>query len=84
MRRTDEDIWSVARDKGYTIISKDSDFSHRILLSSPPPRVIHIRLGNVNMRVFHRAVRSYWEEVLLLSETHKLVTVYTDRIEAVR
>ncbi len=84
MRKPDEDIWLAARENGYTIISKDSDFSNRILLSSPPPKVIHIRLGNVSMRVFHRAISLCWDEVLLLSETHKLVTVYADRIEAVR
>jgi len=30
MRKADEDIWLAARENGYIIISKDSDFSNRI------------------------------------------------------
>ena len=41
---TDEKIWNYARQNNLTIITKDSDFSHRIILNSPPPKVIHIRL----------------------------------------
>lgn len=84
IRSSDEDIWATAREKGLTIISKDSDFSNRILLSSPPPKVIHVRLGNVSMNMFHRTITACWDEILSLSETHKLVTVFSDRIEAVR
>ncbi len=84
IRSSDGDIWAAARENSLTIISKDSDFSNRVLLSSPPPRVIHIRLGNMSMTAFHRIISSCWNDVLHLSETHKLVTVYADRIEAVR
>lgn len=83
-RSSDERIWSFAKDSDLTIISKDSDFSNRILLSSPPPRVIHIRLGNMSMADFHRTISGCWDKVISLSVTHKLVAVYTDRIEAVR
>ena len=53
-------------------------------MSGPPPRVIHIRLGNMSMRSFHEAISKAWEEVLRSSATHKLVIMHSDRIESVQ
>jgi predicted nuclease of predicted toxin-antitoxin system len=80
----DQLIWEYARENGLTIISKDSDFSNRILLTEPPPKVIHIRLGNLTMRQFHQAVAQCWDQVLELNTTHKLVIVFNDRIMSIR
>lgn len=77
-------IWNYAKEHNLTIITKDSDFSSRILLSEPPPKVIHIRLGNMDMRSFHEAIGRCWDEVLRMSSDHKLVVVHADRIEGIR
>lgn len=79
----DYEIWQYAKERGMTIVTKDADFSDRILLSEPPPRVIHMRVGNVSMRDFHRIVGSIWSNVLTLSREYKLVTVFKDKIEAI-
>ncbi|MEO8734189.1 MAG: DUF5615 family PIN-like protein [Flavobacteriales bacterium] len=83
-KQHDQLIWEHGKAEGLTIITKDSDFSSRILLSSPPPKIIHIRLGNMDMHRFHEAIARCWPEVLQLSDTHKLVIVHVDRIEAIR
>lgn len=79
----DYEIWEYARSRNLTIITKDADFSDRILLSTPPPRVIHLRIGNVAMREFHKIIGAIWNDVLTLSQVHKLVIVFKDRIETV-
>ncbi len=48
----DFEIWKYAKERGLTIVTKDADFSERILLAMPPPRVIHLRVGNLSMRAF--------------------------------
>lgn len=80
---TDSQVWSFAQTNGLTIITKDSDFSDRILLSQPPPRVIHIRFGNLTMREFHALISRIWSQVLELSESCRLVQVFTDRLEGI-
>lgn len=80
----DQLIWEYAQEHDLTIISKDSDFSNRILLTHPPPKVIHIRLGNMSIRDFHDAIARSWEQVLELNTSHKLVIVFNDRIMSVR
>lgn len=35
---TDDQIWDYAKEHGYVIVSKDSDFRQLAFLHSPPPR----------------------------------------------
>jgi predicted nuclease of predicted toxin-antitoxin system len=42
----DEAIWQYARDNGFTIISKDSDFQERSVLRGHPPKVVWLRATN--------------------------------------
>lgn len=79
----DSEIWEYAKTHNLTIITKDADFSNLILLHTPPPRVIHIKLGNMKMKAFHEAIAHIWESVLLMSEEYKLVRVYQDSIEGI-
>ena len=79
---TDEQIWKYAEERELTIITKDSDFSNKIVLRQPPPKVIHIRFGNMKIRDFHESIHKVWSDVLTLNKTHKLISVYKDRIEA--
>ncbi len=80
---TDSRIWRYAERHGLTIMSKDADFAERVLLHEPPPRVIHIRLGNLKMRDFHQKLSAVWSDVCDLSLEYKLVQVYQDRIEGI-
>lgn len=45
-RSSDNEIWKYAQTNGYTIVSKDSDFSEMSVLRGFPPKVIGILLGN--------------------------------------
>lgn len=79
----DSEIWLYAKQQQLTIVTKDADFSDLVLLNEPPPRVIHIKLGNMKMREFHQLLSKIWADVCLLSEDYKLVRVYQNRIEGV-
>jgi len=80
---TDEQIWEYAKLNDLTIITKDSDFSNKIILRKPPPRVIHLRFGNMKMNEFHNFVTSVWIEVIQTNLNFKLVKVFKDRIEGI-
>jgi len=79
----DKQIWEYANQHNLTIITKDSDFSNRILVSFPPPKIIHIKFGNLKMNEFHSLIRNNWLEVLELSKVNKLVNVYKDSLEGI-
>ena len=80
---SDEQIWEYALQNHLTIISKDSDFSNKIILKQPPPKVIHIRLGNMKMKQFFEKINMLWSDILLLNQSHKLANVFSNRIEGV-
>ncbi len=80
---SDEEIWEYARQNNLIIITKDSDFSNLILFRTPPPKVIHIRIGNMKIQDFFKLMTQIWPDVLELIENHKMVNVFKDRIEAI-
>ena len=50
---SDDKIWDYAIENNLIIITKDSDFSNKVLLKGAPPKVIHLRFGNVKIKDFH-------------------------------
>jgi predicted nuclease of predicted toxin-antitoxin system len=79
----DSQIWQYAKENNLTIITKDADFSDRIQLQAPPPKVIHIKFGNMKMKEFHKNITSIWDNILKISQDYKLVNVYIDKIEGI-
>ena len=43
---TDREVWRFARQNGYTIVTKDSDFNDLAIYHGSPPKVIWIKIGN--------------------------------------
>jgi predicted nuclease of predicted toxin-antitoxin system len=80
----DADLWSYAKANDLVIVTKDADFSDRILVSEPPPRIVHLRFGNLRRNEFHAHLASVWTKVEELLKNHKLVNIYLDRLEAVK
>ena len=80
---SDTEIWNYARKNNSTIVTKDADFSHRIIVSKPPPKIIHLRIGNMRLLDFMRFIDEHWKTIRAASANHKLVSVYVDRIESV-
>jgi predicted nuclease of predicted toxin-antitoxin system len=80
---SDSELWAYAREQRLAIVTKDSDFSQQIILQTPPPWVVHVRVGNVRRREFHALLARVWPQVEALLPEHKLVNVYIDRVEAI-
>ena len=47
---TDTAIWTHAKQHGFVIVSKDSDFQPRSLLYGHPPKFVWLRVGNCPTR----------------------------------
>ena len=54
---TDTEIWNYAKHNHLTIVTKDTDFSDRIVISKPPPKVVHFRFGNMRKKEFFLFVK---------------------------
>ena len=83
-RMSDSRLWEYAKRHDLAIVTKDADFSQRIILASPPPRVVHLRCGNMRRRDFETWLTACWSRIEKAAKTHKLVNVFRDRIQSVR
>ena len=66
---SDDKIWQHAKENNLIIITKDKDFSIKQLVNGAPPKIIHIRFGNVNMKTFFKILTSCWSDVESLIAT---------------
>jgi predicted nuclease of predicted toxin-antitoxin system len=82
-RPTDSEVWEFARRHELVIVSKDTDFSDRIIVAQPPPWVVHLRFGNLRKKDFHALLARVWPKIENLLKSHKLVNVYFDRLEGI-
>lgn len=58
---SDLEIWEFAKRKGFTIITKDSDFNDLTNFYGMPPKVIWLRTGNIGT-----------DEILSILINHKI------------
>jgi predicted nuclease of predicted toxin-antitoxin system len=79
----DREVWEYAKKNHLTIITKDADFSDMVMIDSSPPRVIHIKFGNMKMKELHQTLSKIWGDICQMSTEYKLVRVYKDRIEGI-
>ena len=80
---TDVEIWQYARDNGFVIVSKDSDFSQRSSLFGGAPKVIWLRIGNCTTSRADFVLRNTSEriqEILASNEGSCLVLSHPRRI----
>lgn len=80
---TDSAIWDHARQNKLVIVTKDADFSLRIITKSPPPWVVHLRIGNMRQNEFQEFLARTWPVIEATVIKCKLVNVYADRVEGV-
>lgn len=54
---SDAEIWECAKENGFVIVSKDSDFQQRSLLYGHPPKFIWLRVGNCPIKRIEELLR---------------------------
>lgn len=54
---SDSVVWKYAKENGYILVSKDSDFYDKSVLFGHPPKVIWIRRGNCSVRTCELILR---------------------------
>lgn len=80
----DQQIWDYAKQNNLIIVTKDSDFSVKALVEGTPPKVIHIKFGNLKIREFHEKISAIWDEIKNLIDENSLINIYLNKIEIVK
>ena len=67
-RATDLEIWRRARDEGFAIVTKDSDFHELGLLRGFPPKVVWLRIGNCSIEALRGLMLGNISRLLALGQ----------------
>ena len=67
-KASDVDLWTYALTNGFTIISKDTDFSDLSELRGYPPKVIWIKMENCSTAVIEEILRKDLKDIQRFSE----------------
>ena len=68
---SDKDVWNYAKENGFTIVTKDSDFNELCVLYNFPPHVIWLRLGNSSVTTAQNILEKYQERIFTFIEENK-------------
>ena len=60
----DRDIWEYARQNGFTLVTKDADYSEWSALLGHPPKVLWLRSGHQPASYLEQRIRSHLDEIL--------------------
>jgi len=82
-RMSDQKIWDYASEKGLIILTKDSDFYTRCILSPKPTKVIHFQFGNFTLHQLYIFFEKNWELITEMIESSTLVIVDEGEIRTV-
>ena len=80
-KMSDTDIWKLALTEGYVILTKDSDFYMRSMVSKQKPKVVYFKLGNMRLTDLENYFEAYWLQILRALENNSLVIARIDRID---
>ncbi len=80
----DDEIWNYAKGEKLTIVTKDKDFLVKQAITGSPPKVVHIKYGNLKLKAFVERIEIVWQEVVVLLQTHTIINIYLNKIEAIK
>ena len=64
----DEEVWRFAQERGFAIVTKDSDFQERSQIAGSAPKIIWIRRGNCSTRDIEAMLRTHASRVAALEQ----------------
>lgn len=65
---SDEEVWNYARDNGFVIVTRDSDFNERSLVYGYPPKVIWLRTGDTSTKNIKRLLVRHRQDILMFEK----------------
>ncbi len=73
----DSIVWGWAKEQGFTIISKDTDFCQRAVVLGHPPKFVWLRVGNCPTSLIINLLKSHHKIIrqFIQSDTESLLVL---------
>ncbi|MGG7036631.1 MAG: DUF5615 family PIN-like protein [Flavobacterium sp.] len=83
LRMSDTEIWNYAIKNNLIILTKDTDFFNKFLISEAIPKVVYFQLGNYSLKQLHSYFNENWDKIVAAIENHKMIIVKETHIECI-
>ncbi|MBI9039228.1 MAG: DUF5615 family PIN-like protein [Bacteroidales bacterium] len=80
---TDSKIWQYALENNFIILSKDSDFYYKCILSSQSPKIVYFQLGNLTLNELYDYFTINWEKILSQLSKGNLIIAKRHSVEVI-
>ena len=67
-KASDENVWKYAKENGFVIVTKDSDFNDLAVLRGFPPKIIWIQKGNCSTDDIIRLLTEKYQLIIEFGE----------------
>jgi predicted nuclease of predicted toxin-antitoxin system len=83
LQMSDTEIWNYALKNQLIILTKDTDFYNRFLVSATAPKIIYFQLGNCSLKQLHQYFNDNWDKIHAEIENSKLIIAKENHIEII-
>jgi predicted nuclease of predicted toxin-antitoxin system len=73
--KSDLVVWEHARDNGFALVSKDSDFNELVQIIGYPPKLVWLRRGNCSTAAIAELLRAHRMEIQRLESDPELAVL---------
>lgn len=80
---SDSEIWSLALEKNYVILTRDKDFYYRAMQTKKSPKIVLFRLGNVKNHELTIYFKEHWEQIETYLQDHSLIVLWPNEMQIV-
>lgn len=84
LKMSDSEIWDYALDNDLIIVTKDTDFYTKFLLSEIAPKIIYLVIGNLSLKELHNYFNKNWETIYQEIENCKFIIARALHFECIK
>ncbi len=77
---SDNEIWNHALQNNFIILTKDSDFYFRALISTTKPKIVYFQLGNQTLKELYQYFEKHWQEITDNLNSHSFIVALPSSI----
>lgn len=83
LKMSDTEIWDYALKNDLIILTKDTDFYFRLLITPIAPKIIYFQLGNLSLKQLHQYFNDNWHQIQLEIKSAKMIIAKVTQIECI-
>ena len=80
---SDSEIWNLALEKNYAVLSRVKDFYYRALQSEKSPKIVLFRLGNIKYNQVTLYFKKHWSQIENFLQNYRLIVLWPDEIQII-